>query len=94
MRLEHEPQAAFQSDAVAAQDAELIESIVERVNRAANMLVPCDEVVLPIFADRRLAQRLSRYALAAYLVTHDPRLQLVDDIFHHQSAQYCPAHLR
>jgi hypothetical protein len=80
LSLEHEPLAAFRSAAVAAQDAELIEAIVERARRSQAALIPCDEVVLPIFAT---APWRSAYPGSPWqqLVVRDERLQLVDDIF-------------
>lgn len=80
LQIEREPAADFHSGAVAAQDKELIEAIVERVNRTQTTLVPCDEVVLPIFA---VASWRGSYPGSPWqhLVTGDDRLQLVDDIF-------------
>ncbi len=80
LELAHEPREAFRAAAVAAQDAELVETIVERVRRSQAALVPCDEVVLPIFAAApwRAAYPGSPWQ---HLVIRDGRLQLVDDIF-------------
>ncbi|MBP1464821.1 hypothetical protein EYB53_003765 [Candidatus Chloroploca sp. M-50] len=80
MRLEHEPYTALRNDAVKAQDTELIDAIVERVRRSQVALVPCDEIVLPIFA---AASWRTTYPGTPwqYLVLNDRRLQLVDDIF-------------
>lgn len=80
LAIEHEPRAAFRAAAVAAQDAELVETIVERVRRSQAALVPCDEVILPIFAAApwREAYPGSPWQ---HLVLRDGRLQLVDDIF-------------
>lgn len=78
--IEREERLAFRDAAVAAQDAELIEQIVERVRRSQAALVPCDEVVLPIFAT---ASWRNGYPGSPWqhLVLRDGRLQLVDDIF-------------
>lgn len=80
LELAHEPREAFRAAAVAAQDAELVETIVERVRRSQAALVPCDEVVLPIFAAApwRAAYPGSPWQ---HLVIRDGRLQLIDDIF-------------
>lgn len=80
LELAHEPREAFRAAAVAAQDAELVEMIVERVGRSQAALVPCDEVVLPIFAAApwRAAYPGNPWQ---HLVIRDGRLQLVDDIF-------------
>jgi hypothetical protein len=80
LSIEHEPQAAFRSAAVAAQDAELIEAIVERAQRSHAALILCDEVILPIFAT---AAWRTAYPGSPWqqLVIRDGRLHLVDDIF-------------
>jgi hypothetical protein len=80
LQIEREPREEFRAAAVAAQDAELIETVVERVRRSQAALVPCDEVVLPIFATAawRNAYPGSPWQ---HLVMRDGRLQLVDDIF-------------
>ncbi len=78
--IERERRDEFRAGAVAQQDAELLEAIVERVRRSQAALVPCDEVVLPIFASApwRAAYPGSPWQ---HLVMGDGRLQLVDDIF-------------
>ena len=80
LQIEREPREEFRAAAVAAQDAELLETIVERVRRSQAALVPCDEVILPIFATApwRNAYPGSPWQ---HLVIRDGRLQLVDDIF-------------
>jgi hypothetical protein len=80
LQIEREPRDEFRAAAVAAQDAELVERIVERVRRSQAALMPCDEVVLPIFATApwRNAYPGSPWQ---HLVMRDGRLQLVDDIF-------------
>jgi hypothetical protein len=80
LQIEREPAAEFRSAAVSAQDAELLDAIVQRVNRSQVVLLPCDEVVLPIFA---AAAWRGAYPGSPWqhLVTRDARLQLVDDIF-------------
>jgi hypothetical protein len=80
LRIEREPADNVRRAATAAQDAELLDAIVERVNRSQAALIPCDEVVLPIFAAApwRAGYPGSPWQL---LVTQDGRLQLVDDIF-------------
>lgn len=80
LTIEREPAADLRREAVAAQDSELIEAIVTRVGRSQLVLIPCDEVVLPIFATApwRTAYPGSPWQ---HLVTRDTRLQLVDDIF-------------
>ena len=80
LRLEREVSDEFRTGAVSAQDAELIEAIVERVRRAQTALIPCDEIVLPIFAT---AAWRSAYPGRPWqhLIIHDTRVQLVDDIF-------------
>lgn len=80
LTIEREPAAELRREAVAAQDAELIEALVTRVSRSQLVLIPCDEVVLPIFAT---APWRTGYPGSPWqhLVTRDTRLQLVDDIF-------------
>jgi hypothetical protein len=80
LQVERERRDEFRSAAVAAQDAELVETIVERVRRSQAALIPCDEVVLPIFAT---APWRNAYPGSPWqqLVMRDGRLQLVDDIF-------------
>lgn len=80
LSIEHEPLAVFRPAAVAAQDAELIEAIVARAQRSQAALIPCDEVILPIFAT---AAWRAAYPGSPWqqLVIRDERLQLVDDIF-------------
>ncbi|MEI7768671.1 MAG: hypothetical protein WCI67_01720 [Chloroflexales bacterium] len=86
--VEREAAADLRRSDLAAQDAELIDAIVARVGRSQISLIPCDEVILPIFA---LAPWRAAYPGSPWqhLVTHDGRLQLVDDIFltnqHHPS---------
>ncbi|NTU78183.1 MAG: hypothetical protein HGA45_02070 [Chloroflexales bacterium] len=78
--VEREARDEFRAGAVADQDAELLEAVVERVRRSQAALVPCDEVVLPVFATApwRAAYPGSPWQ---HLVMNDGRLQLVDDIF-------------
>jgi hypothetical protein len=80
LQIEREAREQFRPAAVAAQDNELIQTIVERVRRSQAALVPCDEVVLPIFATApwRNAYPGSPWQ---HLIMRDGRLQLVDDIF-------------
>lgn len=80
LQIERESGADFRPGLVSAQDAELLDAIVERVARSNVALLPCDEVVLPIFAAAhwRTGYPGSPWQL---LVTRDGRLQLVDDIF-------------
>lgn len=80
LQLVREPAAEFKRSAVAAQDAELLTAIVERVRRSQLTLIPSDEVVLPIFA---AAAWRAAYPGTPWqqLVTQDGRLQLIDDIF-------------
>lgn len=80
LQVERERRDEFRPAAVAAQDAELVETIVDRVRRSQAALIPCDEVVLPIFATApwRNAYPGSPWQ---HLVVRDGRLQLVDDIF-------------
>lgn len=80
LQIEREARDAFRAAAVAAQDAELVETILDRVRRSQAALIPCDEVILPIFATApwRNAYPGSPWQ---HLVVRDGRLQLVDDIF-------------
>jgi len=80
LQIEREGAAEFRPAAVASQDAELLDAIVEKVSRSNVALLPCDEVVLPVFAAAgwRTGYPGSPWQL---LVTRDGRLQLVDDIF-------------
>lgn len=80
LTIAHEPAAAFRDAAVTTQDSALIAAINERVQQAGTVLVPCDEVILPIFATAawRTAYPGTPWQ---HLVLRDPRLQLVDDIF-------------
>jgi hypothetical protein len=88
LRIEREPTVGAPWLDMAAQDTELIEAIVSRVDRSQVALIPCDEVILPIFA---AAPWRAGYPGSPWqhLVTRDGRLQLVDDIFltnqHHPS---------
>ncbi|PDW04862.1 hypothetical protein [Candidatus Viridilinea mediisalina] len=70
----------FSASAVAKQDAELLEAILQRTQRTQSTLAPCDEIVLPIFAT---APWRSAYPGTPWqhLVLRDERLTLVDDIF-------------
>ncbi|NTV62123.1 MAG: hypothetical protein HGA65_01130 [Oscillochloris sp.] len=79
-QIEYESAAAARLALVAAQDAELIEAIVARVNRSQRSLIPCEEIILPIFA---LAPWRAAYPGSPWqhLVTRDGRIQLVDDTF-------------
>lgn len=85
--IEHEAAGAQRVD-TAAQDAELLEAVIARVGRAPSSLIPCDEIILPIFA---AAPWRASYPGQPWqhLVTRDGRLELVDDIFltnqHHPS---------
>lgn len=80
LQIEREGRDEFRAAAVAAQDAELAQTIVERVRRSQAALVPCDEVVLPIFA---MAPWRNAYPGSPWqhVIMRDGRLQLVDDIF-------------
>lgn len=80
LQIDRESGAEFRRGSVAEQDAELLDAIVEKVARSNVALLPCDEVVLPIFAAAhwRTGYPGSPWQL---LVTRDGRLQLVDDIF-------------
>lgn len=80
LRIEREPAAEVRHATIAAQDGELIESIVTRVSRSQMVLIPCEDVILPIFA---VAPWRTTYPGSPWqhLVTHDSRLQLVDDMF-------------
>lgn len=80
MRIERESAEDYRQISTTDQDAELIAEIVARVGRSQVILLPCDEVILPIFAVApwRSACPGSPWQ---HLVTHDSRLQLVDDIF-------------
>jgi hypothetical protein len=88
LQIEHEPAAKAQLTDTSAQDTELLEAIITRVGRAPSSLIPCDEIILPIFA---AASWRADYPGQPwqYLVTRDSRLELVDDIFltnqHHPS---------
>ncbi len=80
LRIEYEPAANFRATEVATQDAELAEAIFERVYRSQQPLIPCDELILPVFA--RAAWRTSYPGHTwQQLVLNDLRLQLVDDTF-------------
>ena len=78
--IEREASTAFRAGAVAAQDAELLEAMVERVRRAHTTLIACDEIILPIFAT---APWRTTYPGSAWqhLLLRDGRLQIVDDRF-------------
>ncbi|NJN17909.1 MAG: hypothetical protein HC822_17365 [Oscillochloris sp.] len=80
MMISHEPAAVFPAPAVAEQDRELLDAIITRVSRSQSALLPCDEVVLPIFA---AAAWRTAYPGTPWqqLITQDGRLQLVDDMF-------------
>lgn len=79
-QIAHEPAAEFRAADVMGQDAELAAAIFERVYRTQLPLLPCDELVLPIFA--RAAWRTA-YPGRPWqaLVAHDVRLQLVEETF-------------
>ncbi len=80
LQIDREGGPEFSRARVAEQDAELLDAIVDKVVRSNVALLPCDEVVLPIFAAAhwRTGYPGSPWQL---LVTRDGRLQLVDDIF-------------
>lgn len=80
LSIAHESQVVFDASAVAAQDAELIAALVARTQRIQATLIPCDEVVLSIFA---MAPWRTAYPGTPWqqLVLRDGRLNLVDDIF-------------
>jgi hypothetical protein len=80
LQLAYEPAVAFQREQVAEQDAELLAAMVAHVVRSQTALIPCDDLVLPIFA--RAAWRASYPGTPwQQLVVESSRLQLVDDIF-------------
>jgi hypothetical protein len=78
LKIEHEPASAFQRAQVSAQDAELLNAIVERVNQAHPNALTADEVVLAIFAT---ASWRTAYPGTPWqqLVAHDPRLHLIEN---------------
>lgn len=80
LQIVREPAVEYQRSTVAAQDAELLQAIVERVTRSQLTLIPADEVVLPIFA---AAAWRTGYPGTPWqqLVTRDGRLHLIDDLF-------------
>ncbi|NNJ12018.1 hypothetical protein EKD04_016930 [Chloroflexales bacterium ZM16-3] len=88
LRIDREAAADLRRTVADAQDAELIDAIVARVNRSQVSLIPCDEVILPIFA---VAPWRASYPGSPWqhLVTRDARLQLVDDIF--LTSQHLPS---
>ncbi len=76
LQVAYEPQMLRQP--TPDQDHELLEAMIERVNHHQDVLVPCEDVVLPVFA-----QALWRTSYPGtpwqHLVIHDSRMQLVDD---------------
>lgn len=80
LMMTHERRKDFATSAVAKQDADLVEAIFQRTQRSQTTLVPCDEIVLPIFAT---APWRTTYPGTPWqhLVLRDERLTLVDDIF-------------
>lgn len=80
LQLVRERREDFRPADVAAQDAELLEGIAERVQRSRLPLTPCDELILPIFARASWRTGYPGYPWQ-YLVARDERLQLVNDIF-------------
>ena len=89
LQFAYEPAIAFDRERVAEQDAELSAALVAHVVRSQTALIPCDDLVLPIFA--RAAWRAGYPGTPwQQLVADSRRLQLVDDIFvtHHRHAAF------
>jgi hypothetical protein len=80
LHIEREPAASFRREAVVAQDAELLQAMLTRVNASHLALLPCDDLLLPIYAT---ASWRTAYPGTAWqlLLRQDGRLQMVDDIF-------------
>jgi hypothetical protein len=80
LQFEHEPQANFRQDLVVEQDEELQAAMVAHVTRSQQTLIPCDDLVLPIFA--RAPWRTSYPGRPwQQLVASSGRLQMVDELF-------------
>lgn len=75
-----ESAADFRVKDVADQDADLINTIVERVRRSRLPLIPCDELVLPIFARAPWRTGYPGHPWQ-HLVMGDGRLQIVNEVF-------------
>lgn len=77
LRLAHEPAARFDAAAVAAQDQELLEALVARVQRGGRSMLHAEDAVLPVFA--RAAWRTA-YPGRPWqsLVAQDRRLRLLE----------------
>lgn len=80
LQLVRESALDFRTSDVAAQDAELLEALVERVQRSRLPLTPCDELILPIFARANWRTGYPGHPWQQ-LVARDGRLQLVNDVF-------------
>jgi hypothetical protein len=80
LRIEREPAAAFNAEAVAEQEQALVEALAAQVARSrSNMLFP-DETVLPIYAT---ASWRTNYPGRPWqhLVANDKRMRLLDGMF-------------
>lgn len=80
LQLVHESATDFRTSDVAAQDAALVEAIVERVQRSRLPLTPCDELILPVFARASWRTGYPGHPWQQ-LIARDGRLQLVNDVF-------------
>ncbi|HEU5085826.1 MAG TPA: hypothetical protein VFT99_00225 [Roseiflexaceae bacterium] len=80
LQVEYEPQQAFRTDDVLAQEREIVDALAEQIDRSrSNMLTP-DECVLPIYAR---APWRTEYPGRPWqvLVARDRRLRLLDGMF-------------
>lgn len=80
LQIAYEAAADFRTEAVLAQDSELVEAVVRQVERSHLPLIPCDELILPVFA-RALWRTSYPGRPWQQLLTYETRLHLVDDIF-------------
>ncbi len=80
LQLVHESATDFRTSDVAAQDAALVETLVERVQRSRLPLTPCDELILPVFARASWRTGYPGHPWQQ-LIARDGRLQLVNDVF-------------
>lgn len=80
LRLEHEPATLFRAEAVARQERELVDELVQHVARGRNNMLFAEDSVLPIYAR---APWRTGYPGRPWqqLVAADRRLRLVDGLY-------------
>ncbi|MCU0490827.1 MAG: hypothetical protein MUD01_04535 [Chloroflexaceae bacterium] len=80
LQMVREAASDFRRHEVQTQEQELLDAITQRVDRSNLPLVPCDELVLPIFARSTWRTAYPGRPWQQLVASH-PRLHLVDGIF-------------